>query len=174
MEFSNISVEAEALPTIEDVAFKPLERSYLKVSRISFLISILIVIAIGVTAFILLKEIQAPVIILSTAGFFLLLTIWGWIANTLSFNYSGYALREKDILFRRGWLIRKVKIVPLKRVQHVSLQSGPIERRFGLASVSIYTAGSEEADFTIKGISSINAQQIKDWISTQLNGELDR
>jgi len=69
------------------------------------------------------------------------------------------------IIFRRA--------VPLKRIQHVSVQSGPIERKFGLASISIYTAGSEEADFTIKGITEPTAQQIKEWISTQLNGELN-
>ncbi|MBK7123972.1 MAG: PH domain-containing protein [Chitinophagaceae bacterium] len=47
---------------------------------------------------------------------------------------------------------------PAKRV-HVSVQSGPIERKFGLASISIYTAGSDEADLTIRGINTETAQQ---------------
>ena len=173
MNFSNITIEVEDLPAIESVAFKPLEKDYLKVSRIAFLISTLIVLAIGGVLFYFINEIQTPVIISTSAAVFLLLTIFGWVATTLAFNYGGYALRERDILFRQGWLVRKVRIVPLKRIQHVSLQSGPIERKFGLASISIFTAGSEEADFTIKGITKEIAQQIKDWIGTQLNGELN-
>ena len=100
-----------------------------------------------------------------------MLLIYGWISVNYGFRHSGYALRTKDILFKRGWIIRKIRVVPLKRIQHVSLQSGPVERKFGLASISIYTAGSEEADFTIRGITQQTAQQIKEWISTQLHGE---
>ena len=80
--------------------------------------------------------------------------------------------REKDILFKHGWLIQKIRIVPLKRIQHVSIQSGPIDRNFGLASISIFTAGSNEADFTIKGITDQTALQLKEWISKQVNEEL--
>jgi membrane protein YdbS with pleckstrin-like domain len=103
------------------------------------------------------------------AGYLFFFVI-GWISDTVGFNNSGYALRDKDILFRRGWLIRKIRVVPLNRVQHVSIQSGPIERRYQLSSVSIFTAGSGAADFTIHGLTIEKAAQIKEWISNQLNG----
>jgi hypothetical protein len=173
MNFSNINIAITDLPSIESVDFNPLEKAYLKVSRLTYLISTIIVIAIIIAIFYFIKKIQTPIVMSSTTGVLSVFTIFGWIANTLSFNYSGYALRERDVLFRRGWLVRKVRIVPLKRIQHVSLQSGPIERKFGLASISIFTAGSEEADFTINGITKETAQQIKDWIGIQLNGELN-
>jgi len=173
MDFSNLNVEVESLPTIGDVTFQPLEKSYLKVSRIVYILSTMIVIAIIVVLFYFIKKIQTPVVMSVTGGVFVLLTLFGWITNTLNFNHSGYALREQDVLFRRGWLVRKIRIVPLKRVQHVSLQSGPIERKFGLASISIFTAGSELADFTIKGITQQTARQLKEWISTQVNGNIN-
>ena len=173
MDFSNGNISSEQLPTIENVVFEPLERNYLKVSRIAFMISGTIVLIVGIAMFYFIKKIQVPLAIYTSAGVFILLSIIGWLSNNISFKHSGYALRERDILFRRGWLIRKMRAVPLKRIQHVSVQSGPIERKFGLSSISIYTAGSEEADFTINGITEQRAQQIKEWISTQLNGELN-
>jgi membrane protein YdbS with pleckstrin-like domain len=172
MDFTNNLVSNEQLPTIGNVVFEPLEKTYLKVSRIVFMISGLIVLLIGFAVFLFIKETRVPIVIYSCAGAFVVLTLVGWLSNNISFEHSGYALRERDILFKRGWFIRKTRAVPLKRIQHVSVQSGPIERKFGLASISIYTAGSEEADFTIKGITEPRAQQIKEWISTQLNGEL--
>ncbi|HEX8333749.1 MAG TPA: PH domain-containing protein [Segetibacter sp.] len=173
MNFSNKDVLPGELPTIELVDFNPLEKDYLKVSRIAFLISGSIVLIIGIAAFYFIKAIQLPIAIYTSAGVFIGLSFIGWLSNNIGFKHSGYALRERDILFRRGWFIRKTRAVPLKRIQHVSVQSGPIERRFGLSSISIYTAGSEEADFTINGITEQRAQQIKEWISTQLNGELN-
>jgi membrane protein YdbS with pleckstrin-like domain len=172
MDFTNNSVSIEQLPTMDNVVFEPLEKTYLKVSRLVFIISASIVLLIGFAVFFFIKETRVPIVIYSCAGAFIALSIIGWLSNNISFEHSGYALRERDILFKRGWFIRKTRAVPLKRIQHVSVQSGPIERKFGLASISIYTAGSEEADFTINGITEPRAQQIKEWISTQLNGEL--
>jgi hypothetical protein len=173
MNFINDTISTQNLPTIEHISFHPLEKEYLKVSRITFYISCLIVLIAVAVAFYFIKKIQSPVVISSAAAIFIFLTISGWISMNLGFKSSGYALRDKDILYKRGWFIRKTRIVPITRIQHVSLQSGPIERKFGLASISIYTAGSQEADFTIRGISGQTAQQIKEWISTKLNEELN-
>ena len=168
MEFTNTTIPIENLPAITDVEFKQLERQYLKVERISFFIGIFILLAILIAAFLMLT---LPVWVITIAiTVFLMIATLGWIADTLGYNYSGYALREKDVLYRSGWFIQKTRVVPLNRVLHVSVQSGPIERRFNLASVSIFTAGSGSADFTIKGITDETANQIKDWLTEQLNG----
>ena len=172
MDFINDVIITRDLPSIENVHFNPLEKKYLKSIKITFLISAFLITAIGTIAFYLIDKIQIPVIIYTSIGLFILLSIIGWISVKLNFKLSGYALREKDILFKHGWLIQKIRIVPLKRIQHVSIQSGPIDRNFGLASISIFTAGSNEADFTIKGITNQTALQLKEWISKQVNEEL--
>ena len=172
MDFINDVIMTRDLPSIANVHFNPLEKKYLKSTKVTFLISAFIITAIGIIAFYLIDKIQIPVIIYTSTGLFILLSIIGWISVKLSFNLSGYALREKDILFKHGWLIQKIRIVPLKRIQHVSIQSGPIDRNFGLASISIFTAGSNEADFTIKGITNQTALQLKELISKQVNEEL--
>ncbi|MFZ1369720.1 MAG: PH domain-containing protein [Ferruginibacter sp.] len=174
MEFSNTQIEIRGLPAIEHVTFRSLEKEYLTVSRISFVISFLVILVIGLVLFFLIDRFRTPVLIYSSAAVFIFLSVLSWVTTTISFKYSGYAIREKDILFRHGWFICKTRVAPLKRVQHVSVQSGPIERKFGLASISIYTAGSDEADLTIRGINTETAQQIKEWLTSQMNGELNR
>src|SRR5690606_29695002 len=173
MNFTNNLISPEDLPTLEDVVFHPLVRDFLIVERISLLISMSILLGIGVLFFYFIDDIQQPVFIAAATIIYVLIVLLRIISINISYNYSGYALREKDILFRNGWLKRKTRVVMLNRVQHVSVQSGPLERRFGLSSVSIFTAGSSEADFTINGITEQTAQRIKEWISTESNGNGD-
>jgi putative membrane protein len=53
----------------------------------------------------------------------------------------GYALGERYLRTRRGWLGRSTHIVPLNKVQAVELAQTPFERRLGLATLSVDTAG---------------------------------
>lgn len=51
-----------------------------------------------------------------------------------------YEIRDEEVDLQRGifWISRT--LVPLARIQHVDTQSGPLQRRFGLATVIFYTA----------------------------------
>lgn len=168
MAFTNFSIELSELPSINNIRFEALDRRYLRVMRISFCITGLVFLVAGIAAFYFIHDIRKPLIMAGVSIGFVVLSVMGWIANSLSFRNSGYALRQHDLLYKSGWWKRKTKVVPLNRIQHVSVQSGPLERRFLLASVSLYTAGTEEADFTITGVSEIRAMQIKEWVTDHL------
>jgi membrane protein YdbS with pleckstrin-like domain len=170
MNFSNLNVVPAELPTVENIPFQPLEKDYLLVERMSAGITSLVILVIAIFVFYFIESLQETLTMLLAGGVLILIFVLSFISTTISFKYSGYALREKDILFKSGWIIRKIRIVMLDRIQHVSVQSGPIERKYGLSSVSIYTAGSSQADFTISGISEETALRIKQWISTNMNG----
>ena len=51
-----------------------------------------------------------------------------------------YEIREDEVDLQRGivWVSRT--LVPLARIQHVDTRQGPLQRRFGLATVAFYTA----------------------------------
>lgn len=51
-----------------------------------------------------------------------------------------YAIGEREVDLQRGWWTRTRTIVPMARIQHVDTARGPLQRRFGLASVVLYTA----------------------------------
>jgi membrane protein YdbS with pleckstrin-like domain len=76
----------------------------------------------------------------------------------------GYALRKHDLVFRKGWLFEKLHIIPLKKIQHCQVKRGPLERRYGLASLKIFTAGGTGADITLSGLTRQDAERLKDWL----------
>lgn len=41
-----------------------------------------------------------------------------------------------------GWIWKNRRIVARDRIQHVDINSGPVDRRFGLVQVVVYTAGA--------------------------------
>jgi membrane protein YdbS with pleckstrin-like domain len=47
-------------------------------------------------------------------------------------------------------------------VQHIDVAQGPLERRYGLATLSIYTAGTEYARVDLPGLRHERAVAIRD------------
>ncbi|MGP5718415.1 PH domain-containing protein [Glutamicibacter arilaitensis] len=54
----------------------------------------------------------------------------------------GYLEREEDFIVRSGVLWRKQVVIPYGRMQYVEVNSGPLERRYGLCRLTLNTAGS--------------------------------
>jgi uncharacterized protein len=61
-----------------------------------------------------------------------------------------------------GWLWRHHVSVPRSRIQHTDVTQGPYERRFGLATLVVYTAGTEHASIPIEGLSHETALAFRD------------
>ena len=55
----------------------------------------------------------------------------------------GYALRESDVLIKRGLIATTRSTIPYERIQDVSTSSGFIDRRFGLNTLHIRVASAE-------------------------------
>ena len=65
---------------------------------------------------------------------------------------------------RYGILFHEERLVPVRRMQHVDLTRGPIERLFGLATLVVFTAGNEGSAFRVPGLSVAEAQALRDRI----------
>lgn len=52
---------------------------------------------------------------------------------------------DRAVYTRTGWLIQERRIAPISRVQTVDTQRGPLDRLFGLATVTVTTASSAGA-----------------------------
>jgi putative membrane protein len=61
--------------------------------------------------------------------------------NILRYRTLGYSMGENYFWTRRGWLGRSTHIVPVKKVQAVEISQTPFDRRLGLATMSLDTAG---------------------------------
>ena len=73
----------------------------------------------------------------------------------------GYVEREDDLYITHGVLFRSLVAVPYGRMQLVEVASGPLERSFGLATVSLKTA-SPETNATIPGLPPEEAARLRD------------
>ena len=71
-------------------------------------------------------------------------------------------LDEDGLEFEHGWLWRHQISVPRSRIQHTDVTQGPYERRFGLATLVVYTAGTEHASIPIEGLSHETALAFRD------------
>ncbi|MEU4497681.1 PH domain-containing protein [Streptomyces sp. NPDC023998] len=58
-----------------------------------------------------------------------------------------------------GWLWQKRRIAPLSRVQTVDTVRGPVQRRYGLATLTVTTA-STAGDIKIAGLSDADAEEL--------------
>ncbi|MEP6647232.1 MAG: PH domain-containing protein [Saprospiraceae bacterium] len=93
-----------------------------------------------------------------------IVSIWMIFYNGISFRYLGYAVREKDISYKSGWLWRSMITVPFNRVQHCDIKQGLLDRRFGLSRLTIYTAGGQGTDLMIPGLLPDTAERLKSFI----------
>jgi putative membrane protein len=72
----------------------------------------------------------------------LVIVPWGWMHATLYVRHTRWALTRKAILYQRGWLTRRLSIVPRNRVQVVQEIVSPFDRRRRMATLVVDTAGA--------------------------------
>ncbi|MFG2681846.1 PH domain-containing protein [Streptomyces sp. NPDC048392] len=89
---------------------------------------------------------------------------WGWVMLGRNWRSWRYAERADDLLISRGVLWREETVVPYGRMQLVEVTSGPVERRFGLASVQLHTAAAA-TDATIPGLDPAEAERLRDHLT---------
>lgn len=176
MEFSNMPIHSTQLPRAEKVSFEPLEPAYKKVLWARSLTATSIALIVLTVIFFISspekRENNQTVFLfigvgIAVVGAFLLLT------SLRAFRRKGYAIREKDILFKSGWLVEKTILCPYNRIQHCTQSVGLWDRIWGLHSLRIYTAGSDDGDLFIPGLLPDKAAAIKAFI-TQGNIPVDQ
>jgi uncharacterized protein len=79
-----------------------------------------------------------------------------------SYQSWGYRIDGKVLETKRGIWFRIHQLLPLSRLQHVDLHSGPIERSFGLASLLLHTAGTQHASIVVPGLDARDAARLRD------------
>ena len=80
----------------------------------------------------------------------------------LRFDTTWVSLDADGLEYEHGWKWRHQISVPRSRIQHTDVTQGPYERRFGLATLVVYTAGTEHASISIEGLSHQTALTLRD------------
>jgi len=176
--FVNPEIPPDTLPSAEDLDWQPLHPRFVRRLQAGGLLRIAVLaVAVAVLQF-LATSADAGSVIRAVAGVLpamwtvvVVLSAWALIWPMIAVPRRGYVVREKDILHRSGVLWRSVKAVPFNRVQHTKTDSGPLDRRFGLANLSVFPAGA--GGHKISGLGAETAEELRVYVSARIEAEAE-
>jgi putative membrane protein len=73
-----------------------------------------------------------------------------WLHARMYVKHTAWALLPDALLYRRGWLTRRLTVAPRARVQSVSMSASPFDRRWRMAGVFVDTAGASAASGALR------------------------
>jgi len=101
----------------------------------------------------------------------LLLGGWGaWLAGR-QYRCTFWRLDRHGLAVRRGHLWWRETRVPTTRVQHLDIQRGPIQRRRGLATLVVHTAGTANSSVTIPHMDVADAEHLRGQLSRRIEDD---
>jgi len=169
--FQNPEIAIDDLPDAENLDWENLHPRFVRRMQVQHGL-IALAPLIGATALTVL--IPAPllvtvilwVIVVSFAiGFF----TW----PSVSIPRQGYAIRDKDVVYKKGVVWRSVTAIPYNRIQHVETSSTPLDRKFGIAALQIFTAGGSGGDLKIHGLGADNAERLRIYILNKVGASIE-
>ncbi|MCA0297145.1 MAG: PH domain-containing protein [Actinobacteria bacterium] len=88
-------------------------------------------------------------------------TVWRVLRAGRWVRAFGYAERDEDLLITSGLWNKRLTAIPYGRMLSVNVESGPIDRAWGLAQVQLVTASMQSAG-NIPGLAQADAAQLRD------------
>ena len=150
-------------------AFSELDPRNIKLEMITGLIFATVLFAgLVVATIIVLANLGLGWIVGLVAGVELVITLvtycFALFWPRLEHNRASYRVDNEGLEIRRGVLWRHQITVPMGRVQHADVSQGPIQRMFELGTLTVHTAGTQNASVSLEGLAHERAIQIRDLI----------
>ncbi|RFA24336.1 hypothetical protein CAI21_22050 [Alkalilimnicola ehrlichii] len=162
MGFTNKPIEQASLPAVETLALAPVSprfAPYQVLSALAQWLPLVVLLWLFIPFGMLLPWVPGVLAMLAMIGLPLLAAL-AWIEA----KRREFGLREHDVVYRSGILVRRTTILPLVRIQHVETVSGPLERLFDLLRVRCFTAGGASADLVVRGLRQEEAEQVRQYL----------
>jgi membrane protein YdbS with pleckstrin-like domain len=126
------------------------------IRRILIVVPCVVLLALGVgLAVLVLWWIGAGLAILALAAYG-----WGWIWAGRNQRSWGYAENADDLLVTSGVMFKRLVAIPYGRMQFVDVEAGPLDRAYGVATVTLHTASTETAA-DIPGLPAAEATRLR-------------
>lgn len=163
MKIKHLQLQWEDLPRVDHVILQPVEKSYLKIIYIEWSIFYAVILMAGIALIYFLPGVRSLLLVFIAGLIFLVVVVTTFWLSKKEFQFKAYGIREKDIMSQSGWLFQKLEVMPINKVQHCVVKTGPLEQKFQLASLKLYTAG-QQSDITLNGLKAEEAERLKEWI----------
>ena len=168
-DFTNENLDLSLLPKYETVALNEVDKNYWKVILLNIVVFMVFLALATAVLFFLLKALKPePYLFI---GGYVLIGILLVAFYAISVKKRGYAIREKDVIYKSGIISITTSVIPFTRIQHITLNEGVFSRMFQLASLHIYTAGGVSGNIVIPGLPIELAKTIKEELTRQLNNQ---
>jgi membrane protein YdbS with pleckstrin-like domain len=161
MLLENLQLEKSELPLLENVDYSPHPKDYRDMRLLILMIVMFLLSGFWIMQLVFLNMTAMGVIFLIWAGLLSIILL----EEIKGFKKRGYALRQRDITYKKGFLIHSQTTIPFNRVQHCETTQGPLSRAFGLMSLKVCTAGGASSDLRISGLRPEEANRLKDFIT---------
>lgn len=89
------------------------------------------------------------------------------------YHYTRWKLDSHGFALRSGRMWQRESRVPASRVQHLDLKHGPLERKYGLATLVIHTAGTKLNTVTVGGLDAGDAERLRDHLAHRIEADVD-
>lgn len=167
----NQPVNAPTLPSARDLDYQGLASTYARSMIIEWtaIWALMIAVNVGINVFTPLKTWRPELWwVVAIAGF---LFVCGLFWLPMVARSRCYSLRDEDIHYRSGIIWHKTISLPFNRIQHVELESGPLQRIFKLSTLKFFTAGGGSADMKIPALTFAAASRLRSFVINKAAAE---
>lgn len=178
MIFENPEIDIDDLPQADSVAWLGMDPQFTRRLMAQSALTLLVLL-VGITAlqFVLRAALADEGIEMSFGWLWFLIPLaavplFAW--PMISVPRIGYAVRDKDIIYKSGVFWHTVTAIPFNRIQHVEKSSTPLDRRFGIASLQLFTAGGTGGDLKIHGLPVGTAESLRAYILEKVGASIER
>ena len=111
-------------------------------------------------------------VVAAIAALLLIPALLVWLARK-KYQYTAWRLDDEGFALRRGKFWSVETRVPTSRVQHLDLVRGPLERRFGLSTLVMHTAGTRQSAVSVNGLEAGDAERLRDVLTRGMDDDDD-
>lgn len=87
-----------------------------------------------------------------------------FVVPARKYRHWGYDMGTDRLRIVRGYMFYRDTIVPFGRIQHIDVDQGPIDRRYGLATLTVHTAGNHNSKVALPGLANADALAMREAI----------
>lgn len=88
--------------------------------------------------------------------------LFAWYWPLARYRRLTYGVDELGLMIQEGVWWRVQIALPRVRIQHSDVSQGPLQRRYGLATLKLYTAGSRFTKVELEGLRHEEAIALRD------------
>ena len=159
-------MDSDSTSPIADGVARPLDPRWIPVQRIRGAVFVAVLAMVSFVAAMVLwiasRMLVAGLVLLPVWAIAVAAVAWHayrWPA--IAYRHASYRVDAHGLEILRGVYWRTVTNVPRSRVQHTDVSQGPLERRYGLGTLVVYTAGTLHSQVNLSGLDFTVASRVR-------------